>query len=109
MAESSKQEFRNKQRSQWQSHISAWKGSGLSRAAYCAQHVLKLQSFAYWRKRLKNRRVPLRWCRCPRPGTTHAGRSAAIRVAVDERYVIEVADGFNASTLTRVFDVVRGG
>lgn len=41
----------------WQQHISAWKDSGLSQAAYCQQHDLKLSTFTYWRnKQNKGRR-----------------------------------------------------
>lgn len=33
----------------WHTHLNAWQGSGLSQAAYCAQHGLKPATFAYWR------------------------------------------------------------
>lgn len=36
----------------WQSHIAGWQHSGMSQAAYCRQHDLKLTSFGYWRTRL---------------------------------------------------------
>ena len=32
----------------WNQHIRAWRGSGLSQVAYCAQHGLKAGTFAYW-------------------------------------------------------------
>ncbi|WP_250465090.1 IS66 family insertion sequence element accessory protein TnpA [Microbulbifer litoralis] len=41
----------------WQQHIQTWKESGLSQAAYCQQHDLKLSTFTYWRhKQNKGRR-----------------------------------------------------
>ncbi|WP_299948094.1 hypothetical protein [uncultured Microbulbifer sp.] len=42
MATQSKSDF-------WQQHISAWKNSNLSQAAYCQQRELKLSTFTYWR------------------------------------------------------------
>jgi hypothetical protein len=32
----------------WQTHLDAWRQSGLSQAAYCKQHGLSLSSFGYW-------------------------------------------------------------
>ncbi|QAU22803.1 hypothetical protein EO087_01400 [Dyella sp. M7H15-1] len=32
----------------WQSHIEAWRKSGLSQSAYCNQQKLSLSSFGYW-------------------------------------------------------------
>jgi hypothetical protein len=32
----------------WQTHLDAWRQSGLSQAGYCKQHGLSLSSFGYW-------------------------------------------------------------
>lgn len=39
-------------RVQWQTHVEAWRASGLSQSAYCREHGLSLASFGYWRRRL---------------------------------------------------------
>lgn len=36
----------------WQNHIAAWKTSGGTQRAYCAQHKLSNWSFSTWKKRL---------------------------------------------------------
>jgi transposase-like protein len=36
----------------WSLHVEAWRGSGLSRADYCARHGLKPKTFARWMKHL---------------------------------------------------------
>lgn len=41
----------------WQTHLDAWRQSGLSQAAYCKQHGLSLSSFGYW---LRRRAEPVR-------------------------------------------------
>lgn len=35
----------------WQKHFSAWEQSGLTQAAYCKEHDLKVANFSYWRTR----------------------------------------------------------
>ena len=32
----------------WQTHLDAWRQSGLSQVGYCKQHGLSLSSFGYW-------------------------------------------------------------
>jgi len=39
----------------WHDHFKAWQASGLTQAAYCRQHDLKLSAFAYWRTRANQR------------------------------------------------------
>ncbi len=92
----------------WTRHINAWKHSGQTRAVYCDHYGLSLQKFAYWRKRLK-KKASLNPTLVQLPhGILRQAVSPPVRVIVDERYVIEVTDEFNASTLARVLDVVQG-
>ncbi|MDE2308932.1 MAG: hypothetical protein KGJ97_11665 [Xanthomonadaceae bacterium] len=37
----------------WQSHLIAWRTSGLSQAAYCHLQGLSLPCFGYWRSKLR--------------------------------------------------------
>jgi transposase-like protein len=43
----------------WQSHIDQWPTSGMTQAAYCQTHDLKLATFQYWRKRLREKAHPI--------------------------------------------------
>ncbi|MBA2237239.1 MAG: IS66 family insertion sequence element accessory protein TnpB [Lysobacter sp.] len=36
----------------WKPHLTGWRDSGLSQAAYCRQHGLSLKCFTYWRRTL---------------------------------------------------------
>jgi hypothetical protein len=36
----------------WQNHLQAWERSGLTQAAYCAQHALNAKTFSRWRSRI---------------------------------------------------------
>jgi hypothetical protein len=75
--------------------------------AYCEEHGLRLQAFAYWRKRLKKSSGSVSLVQLA-PGLLQPAVSAALRLVVDDRYTIEIADGFSSATLRRVIDVVRG-
>ncbi len=106
MTQPSNQQTKNQRRAQWQQHIAAWQRSGQTRAAYCEQNGLKLQTFAYWRKRLKVEVRPVTLVQLPtcEPLNQHP---AALRIVVDGCFTIEVADGFTSSTLARTIEVVR--
>ncbi len=36
----------------WQHHLQSWQTSGISQAAYCNHHQLKIATFGYWRRKL---------------------------------------------------------
>lgn len=38
---------------QWRAHVSAWRGSGQTQAAYCARHGLSVSTLGYWISRLR--------------------------------------------------------
>ena len=43
----------------WQTHLDAWRQSGLSQASYCKQQGLSLSSFGYWLHRRTESRPPV--------------------------------------------------
>ena len=40
-----------KKHTQWQQHVKAWRGSGLSQADYCRQQGLNAKTFSVWVRR----------------------------------------------------------
>ena len=36
----------------WRGHVSAWRASGQTQRAYCAEHGLKPHGLSYWQLRL---------------------------------------------------------
>ena len=38
---------------QWRAHVSAWRDSGQTQAAYCAAHGLSVSTLGYWISRLR--------------------------------------------------------
>lgn len=43
----------------WQQHLDRWPTSGMTQVAYCQAHGLKLATFQYWRKRLREMTAPV--------------------------------------------------
>lgn len=73
----------------------------------CRQHGLKPKSFTYWKRRLKKSEPPVRLVQLPAE-TFRTPEAAPVRVVVDERFTIEVLDGFSPATLGRILEVFRG-
>ena len=107
MEEGTRQEEIKNKREYWRTHSEAWQESGQTQGEYCKQHGLNLKTFAYWRRRQKKDNPSVRLVQLSAEALHQAERSA-LRIVVDNRYAIEVSDGFNPTTLGRVVEVLRG-
>jgi len=107
MQEESRQEQIKNKREQWRVHSAAWQESGQTQGEYCKRHGLNLKTFAYWRRRFKAESSTVRLVKLPTE-TLQQSQESTLRVLIDGRYTIEVADGFNPATLGRVLEVLRG-
>lgn len=90
-------------RQYWHTHSEAYRRSGLTRAAYCKQHNVNIQTFAYWRRRFKTDSEPIKLVQLPAQVSQSA---AALRVEVNG-YGIEVCEGFSPASLATVVRVLR--
>jgi hypothetical protein len=102
MAEAHHRTTKKQKQQYWQAHDEACRKSGLTRVEYCNQHNLNVKTFAYWRQRLKKEAVPVRLVQLP----TALQPPTAVRIVVNG-CGIEVAEGFNAGTLSEVVCVLR--
>lgn len=74
--------------SKWAGHVAAWRGSGLSAAAFCTSRGLATSSLRYWAKRLRDAASTpeVRLARVVAPGTVHEEpiliEAHGVRVAV---------------------------
>jgi surfactin synthase thioesterase subunit len=107
MHRGARQEQIRSRREQWRVHMEAWSQSGQTQAAYCEQHGLNVKTFSYWRRRLKTDNQAVRLVQLPGRALRQA-EGTTLRVVVDDRLTIEVADGFNPATLARTVEVLRG-
>jgi len=90
----------------WQQHIKGWGESGHTRTAYCGRNGLRLTTFDYWRKKLREPSDRIKLVQMPTPGRLSID-GAGIRLIVNQQYMIEVENGFCQSTLSQLVKVVQ--
>lgn len=96
----------------WTSHIDAWKSSGLSQVEYCRQNDLSRVQFTYWKCKLDKKTdsvtfVPV----LGKPLLSCKGaldHQVPIQLIIDNRYKIEVGDGFSPITLSTLIRTLGG-
>jgi len=104
MTTASRQNQRTKKQKYWQRHIEKWSQSGLSQAAYCREHNLKIKSFTYFKSRLK-RNLPVQFVQVP---VEPVRVSSFLKLNIGSNFQIDIPDGFSQNTLTQVLQVLRG-
>ena len=83
---------------QWQSHIEAWQGSGLSQTAYCEQHDLVWSRFCYWHRKLGGKSRPASgFVRVVKPQAT-----TSLSVRLPNGLEINGVDGNNVAVVTEL-------
>ncbi len=92
----------------YQSHINAWKQSGISQSDFCRQHGLNIKIFGYWKRKLCSRPegvsfVPVA-IKPSHPASMKSGSS--LRIVTGNGLSIEVGDGFNPATLRQLLDTI---
>ena len=91
----------------WHGHIEAFRASGLTRAAFCRRHGLKLHQFIYWKKRYdKSRSAPVHLVEVTLPRAM-APAPASLRVVVGSGRRIEVDRGFDPVTLAQLIHALE--
>ena len=103
MAEQSRAERTMEKQRIWQSHIEAWKSSGMSQVDYCQANDLSRHRFTYWKCKLTKREEPVRFVPIPGEGFGSQipnNNHSRLRLILDSRYEIEIGDGFSPGTLS---------
>ena len=92
----------------WQAHVTAQQESGLTRAEYCRRHDLSYHALTYWRTKLsgtsgqQGQLVPV-----PLEKILSGGSSSGVRIVLDNRIAIEVAEQFSPEALGQVLAVLE--
>jgi len=110
-------------RAQWRRLVEGWPNSGLNQAQYCRRHGISVASLHRWRERLRQDRavdpehgrpleaagpvrlVPVEVLAAQPPG---AAVEATLRLVLAEDLCLEIAPGFDAPTLRRIVELLRG-
>jgi len=96
-------QFKQK-RKHWQAHISAWEQGSESQTGYCRTHNLNIKTFAYWRRKLVKGAETVRLVHIPGVSVT----ATPMRLIIDDRFAIEVGNGFSPDTLKQLVQAVQG-
>ena len=102
-------------RAYWREQVAAWRGSGLSQAAYCRREAVSASSLGLWIRRLAREQVdgnaaPVIVAVSPRqlaPGLRDASSEfAPLRLRVSERFRVDIAGDFPAPALRKLLHVL---
>ena len=97
---------KNRERAEyWQSHIKAWRKSGLSQIDYCRNNNLSRCRFTYWKCKEDKKSNPMTFIPVlhkPSKVTPIIDTTAPLKVLIGDRYRIEIGDGFSPETLSRL-------
>lgn len=96
----------------WQAHISAQKGSGLSRAEYCKQHNLSYHAASYWSRKFsqpehkQTNLIPVSFSSSIKINRERSTRSE-LKVILPSKIAIEVGDDFSPVALAKLLAVLE--
>lgn len=90
-------------------HVSRWRSSGLSRAAYCRKHSLSYQPFLSWTKHSAISEAKPAFIELPRlsTGVGESRSSPLPTIALPDGLMLRVAPGTDADWIGRVVAAVR--
>ena len=111
MVELTNAEKNIKKQEYWTTQIEAWKKTELSQVEYCRQNNLTKGRFTYWKCKLerKSKKVtfmpvfngPISQLQKP------SNNFAPLKLILEEKYQIEIGDGFSTTTLQKLIQSVE--
>ena len=98
-------------REYWSRQVAEWRGSGLSKKAYCEQHGVPYWSLCRWAGKLSPSQTPpgdqLVELGPIGGGVENAEQRAAIELVVGDRYVLRLWPNLRAEQLREVLAVLE--
>ena len=112
MTKQTRKELIRQKRQNWQAKIAAWQQSGMSQTGYCRSRDLKIKTFSYWLRKLRKEKVEsVKFVELPAEKLFECNqainRSTDLKLVIDDRFSIEVRDGFTRDTLKEVIETIR--
>lgn len=90
----------------WKAHIDAWQTGSHKQSQYCRDHQLKPHRFIYWKNKFSQIKAPpvsLVEVSFPKVFRSRLNRPLVLlKVAVGDKYKVEVAPGFDPVTLKEI-------
>ena len=90
----------------WKAHIDAWQAGNHKQSQYCRDHQLKPHRFIYWKKKFAPAKAsPVSLVEVSFPKAFQSPLNiplVPLKVAVGDKYKVEVAPGFDPVTLKEI-------
>jgi len=102
----SREQERADKRWYWERHIQSWRASGLTQTEYQRRHNLSKWQFVYWKKKFSKPTVSSGMALVPIP-LPSASTAVPLNLIVNDRYRIEISEGFQPVVLEQVLEVVN--
>ena len=94
---------------QWRALLGEWKESGLSQREFCRRRGISFSKFHYWRHKMTRGAGESRpMVRVADSAAVAEKSGSAIRIRIDERFVVEGCEAAEPMVLERVLRVVAG-
>lgn len=108
MEEKEREVTRREKEQYWQKHLSEWRQSGLSQAEYCRVNHLSWRSFGYHKNKHRKKAPIVSFMPVQTIVQAQHEPSSTLKVILNDRFKIEVGDGFIPATLEKIVRTLRG-
>jgi hypothetical protein len=94
----------------WKEHDEAWKSSGLTQVAYCAEQGISYQSFVYQHQRMANKakRASAKFIEAKQTSVGINGQVAGLQLMLPNGVRIGITSELNTSLLNTVLTIAGG-
>lgn len=92
----------------WQKHLSEWRESSLSQAEYCRVNNLSRRCFGYYKTKQRKKTSVVSFMPLQAIVPAKDVTVSTLKVILDDRFKIEVGDGFTPATLEKIVQTLRG-
>ena len=112
MAKLTRKERNREKQEFWSNHIKAWEKSNLSQIEYCKENSLSRHRFTYWKSKQTKKSKSITFMPVFEGPMPHLQKpnhdSAPLKLILEEKYRIEIGDGFSSTTLQKLIYSIEG-
>ena len=91
----------------WKDHSEAWKSSGLTQIAYCAEHGIGYKSFVYQHNRMasKSKQTPIKFIEAKQESIAVTSQVAGLQLMLPNGIRVGIGNDVTATLLQTVLSI----